>query len=94
MIRRLVPGIRLSIAHGQMDEAVLEKTMISFLEKEYDCLVSTMIVGSGLDIPNVNTLIVNRADQLGLSQLYQLRGRVGRSGRRAYAYLLTPPLSL
>ncbi len=94
MIRRLVPGIRLCVAHGRMDEKALEKVMLEFMEKKYDCLVSTLIIGSGVDIPNVNTLIVNRADQLGLAQLYQLRGRVGRSGRRAYAYLLTPPLHI
>ncbi len=91
MIRRIVPGIRLAVAHGKMEEKSLEKVMIEFTEKKYDCLVATMIIESGLDIPNVNTLIVHRADRLGLAQLYQLRGRVGRSDRRAYAYLLTPP---
>ncbi|HHS13905.1 MAG TPA: transcription-repair coupling factor [bacterium] len=94
MIRRLVPGARLAVAHGRMDEKELEHVMLEFGDKKYDCLVSTLIIGSGLDMPNVNTLIVHRADQLGLSQLYQLRGRVGRSDRRAYAYLLTPPFHL
>ncbi|MBN2104379.1 transcription-repair coupling factor [bacterium] len=92
MIERIVPGIRLAIAHGQMNERVLEKIMVDFVEHQYDCLVATMIVGSGLDMPHVNTLLVNRADRLGLSQLYQLRGRVGRSNKKAYAYLFTPPL--
>jgi len=91
MIRRIVPGIRLAVAHGRMNEKELERTMVEFTEGKFDCLVSTMIIGSGLDMPRVNTLIVHRADQLGLAQLYQLRGRVGRSDRRAYAYLLTLP---
>ncbi len=94
MIRRLVPGIRLAIAHGRMDEGDLERVMLEFTEGKYDCLVATMIIESGLDMPNVNTLIVHRADRLGLAQLYQLRGRVGRSEKRAYAYLLTPPFNL
>jgi len=91
MIQRLVPGIRLGVAHGQMPERELERVMVRFLKGELDCLVATMIIESGLDMPHVNTLIIHRADQLGLAQLYQLRGRVGRSDRRAYAYLLTPP---
>jgi transcription-repair coupling factor (superfamily II helicase) len=91
MIERLVPGIRLSVVHGQMNEHTLEKRMLDFVEHKYDCLVATLIVGSGLDMPHVNTLLVNRADRLGLSQLYQLRGRVGRSNQKAYAYLFTPP---
>ncbi len=94
MVRRIAPGVRLGVAHGQMDVRDLEKAMMDFLEGRFDVLVSTMIIESGLDIPNVNTLIVHRADQLGLAQLYQLRGRVGRSDRRAYAYLLTPPFHL
>ena len=93
MIERIVPDIRLAIAHGQMNERQLEKIMMEFVEHKYDCLVATMIVGSGLDMPHVNTLLVNRADRLGLSQLYQLRGRVGRSSQKAYAYLFTPPLN-
>ncbi len=94
MVRQLVPGIRLAVAHGRMESSNLEKVMMDFIEGEYDCLVSTMIIESGLDLPNVNTLIVNRADRLGLAQLYQLRGRVGRSDKHARAYLLTPPFHL
>jgi transcription-repair coupling factor (superfamily II helicase) len=94
MIRRLVPGIRLAVAHGRMEETDLERVMLEFDDGGYDCLVATMIIESGLDIPNVNTLIVHRADQLGLAQLYQLRGRVGRSDKLAYAYLLTPAFHL
>ncbi|HEX3032735.1 MAG TPA: TRCF domain-containing protein, partial [Bacillota bacterium] len=82
-----VPEARIGVAHGQMREDQLERVMVDFLEGEYDVLVCTTIIESGLDIPNVNTIIVNEADHLGLSQLYQLRGRVGRSNRRAYAYL-------
>ena len=86
----LVPQVRFVTAHGQMPERQLEKVMLAFLEGEYDCLLSTMIIESGLDIPSVNTLIVDRADRLGLAQLYQLRGRVGRSSKQAYAYLFIP----
>ncbi|MBI1798206.1 MAG: transcription-repair coupling factor [Candidatus Eisenbacteria bacterium] len=89
-LQKLVPQVRVAIAHGQMHERDLEKTMLDFLDRRWDVLVSTMIVESGLDIPSVNTLIVDRADTLGLAQLYQLRGRVGRSSYRAYAYLLVP----
>ncbi len=89
-LNRLVPEVRFGMGHGQMPERQLEKVMLDFFEHKYDVLVSTMIVESGLDIPNVNTLIVNRADRLGLAQLYQLRGRVGRSNKRAYAYLFVP----
>ncbi|NQT26650.1 transcription-repair coupling factor [candidate division KSB1 bacterium] len=94
MIRRLVPGIRLCVAHGQMNEHTLERKMTEFVQGKYDCLVATMIIESGLDMPHVNTLLVNRADRMGLAQLYQLRGRVGRSDVRAYAYLFTPPFAL
>lgn len=90
LIRKHVPEINVAVAHGQMDEKQLEKVMWDFATKKYHCLVSTMIIESGLDIPNVNTLIINRADRFGLSQLYQLRGRVGRSTQRAFAYLLIP----
>lgn len=86
----LLPQARIAIAHGQMSERELERVMLDFVDKKYDILVSTMIVESGLDIPNVNTIIVNRADTFGLAQLYQLRGRVGRSRQKAYAYLLVP----
>jgi transcription-repair coupling factor (superfamily II helicase) len=89
-VRRLVPEARIAIAHGQMDEARLERVVQEFWEREHDVLVCTTIVESGLDMPTVNTLVVDRADLLGLAQLYQLRGRVGRRGQRAYAYLLHP----
>ncbi|MEE4312007.1 MAG: transcription-repair coupling factor [candidate division KSB1 bacterium] len=92
LLRRLIPEVSFAVAHGQMDETELEKIMWDFSEGKYNCLLSTMIIESGLDIPNVNTLIINRADQFGLSQLYQLRGRVGRSNQRAYAYLIVPPI--
>ncbi len=92
IIRRHVPEISVAVAHGQMDEKQLEKVMWDFAMRKYHCLVSTMIIESGLDIPNVNTLIVNRADRFGLSQLYQLRGRVGRSTQQAFAYLLVPSI--
>lgn len=90
-LARLVPQVRLAVAHGQMPERRLEKVMLGFMEKKFDVLVSSMIVESGLDIPNVNTIIINRADRFGLAQLYQLRGRVGRSHVKAHAYLLVPP---
>ncbi|HEU5142178.1 MAG TPA: transcription-repair coupling factor [Solirubrobacterales bacterium] len=89
-LRGLVPQARVAEAHGQMDEAQLEKTMLGFLRGEADCLVTTTIIESGLDIPTANTLIVERADRLGLAQAYQIRGRVGRSRERAFAYLLYP----
>lgn len=87
-LRTLVPEARIAIAHGQMPESELEQIIIAFIEKEYDVLVCTAIIESGIDIPSVNTIIIDRADQLGLTQLYQLRGRVGRRHLRAYAYLL------
>jgi transcription-repair coupling factor (superfamily II helicase) len=89
-LRELVPEARIAVAHGQMGEDALEKVMVGFWEKEYDVLVCTTIVESGIDIPNANTLIVERADLLGLSQLHQIRGRVGRGRERAYAYFLYP----
>jgi transcription-repair coupling factor (superfamily II helicase) len=89
-LRGLVPKARFSEAHGQMDETQLEETMLGFLRGDADCLVTTTIIESGLDIPSANTLIVERADQLGLAQAYQIRGRVGRSRERAFAYLLYP----
>ncbi|MCL6595876.1 MAG: transcription-repair coupling factor [Firmicutes bacterium] len=85
-LRRLLPEVRIAVAHGRMREEDLERTMIDFLEGEYDLLLATSIIESGLDMPRVNTLIVENADHLGLAQLYQLRGRVGRSNRLAYAY--------
>ncbi|THV24260.1 transcription-repair coupling factor [Glycomyces paridis] len=90
-LRELVPEARVAVAHGKMGESELEKIMQGFWEGEYDVLVSTTIIESGIDIPNANTLIVERADLLGLSQLHQIRGRVGRSRERAYAYFLYPP---
>ncbi|HEV8538264.1 MAG TPA: transcription-repair coupling factor, partial [Bacteroidota bacterium] len=93
-VKQHVPEARVHIAHGQMSGHELEKTMLDFLEKKYDVLICTKIIESGLDIPSVNTIIVNRADTFGLAELYQLRGRVGRSNVQAYAYLLTPPISV
>ena len=90
-ISELVPDARVTVCHGQMSEQELEKTILDFLEGEYDVLVSTSIIETGVDIPNVNTLIVHDADKMGLSQLYQLRGRVGRSNRVAYAYFTYQP---
>jgi transcription-repair coupling factor (superfamily II helicase) len=89
-VRDLVPEARVAIAHGQMDEGTLEQLVMGFSEGEYDVLVCTTIIESGIDMPTVNTLVVDRADMLGLGQLHQLRGRVGRSGQRAYAYLFVP----
>jgi transcription-repair coupling factor (superfamily II helicase) len=90
LLQRLVPRARIAVAHGQMPEAALERTMTKYVAGEFDVLVSTAIVESGLDIPASNTIIINRADRLGLAQLYQLRGRVGRDRLQAYAYLLVP----
>ena len=91
LLQRLVPEARIVIGHGQMNEHELERAMLGFVERRYDVLLATTIVENGLDIPNANTMVINRADRYGLSQLYQLRGRVGRSDRPAYAYLLIPP---
>ncbi|HEY8300831.1 MAG TPA: transcription-repair coupling factor [Jatrophihabitans sp.] len=90
-LAEIVPEARIAVAHGQMGEGALEQIMLGFWEKEYDVLVATTIVESGLDIPNANTLIVDRADMFGLSQLHQLRGRVGRGRERGYAYFTYPP---
>ena len=90
-LRDLVPEARVAVAHGQMDEGSLEKVVLDFWEGQYDVLVCTTIIESGIDMPTVNTLVVDRADQMGLGQLHQLRGRVGRAGQRAYAYLFFPP---
>ena len=89
-IQELVPAARVSVGHGQMSEGELEKVMLAFMRHEFDVLVATTIIENGLDIPLANTILINRADRHGLSELYQLRGRVGRSNRRAYAYLLIP----
>jgi len=91
LIRELLPNVRVAWAHGQMKEEKLEGIMARFLNQEFDVLVSTAIIESGLDMPRVNTIIIDRADRFGLAQLYQLRGRVGRSNHRAFAYLMTPP---
>ncbi len=90
-IQELVPSARVAVAHGQMGENDLEKVMLAFMRHEFDVLVATTIIENGLDIPMANTILINRAERHGLSELYQLRGRVGRSNRRAYAYLLIPP---
>jgi len=90
-LQELLPSARIAVAHGQMKPALLDQTMTDFVEGTYDVLCSTAIVESGLDIPRANTILVDRADALGLAQLYQLRGRVGRSDQRAYCYLITPP---
>jgi transcription-repair coupling factor (superfamily II helicase) len=91
MIKRLLPKARVVVGHGQMRENELEKVMLKFVRGDADILVSTTIIENGLDIPRANTIVINRADRMGLSELYQLRGRVGRSNQRAYAYLLVPP---
>lgn len=90
-LRELMPKVRLAVAHGQMAEDELERVMTAFLAHEFDLLVTTAIIESGLDMPRVNTIVIDRADRFGLAQLYQLRGRVGRSSQRAFAYLMTPP---
>ena len=91
-IKEIVPEADIAVAHGQMNVKELEHVMHDFMQKKYHILISTMIIESGLDIPNVNTIFINRADKFGLAQLYQLRGRVGRSNRKAYCYLIIPPL--
>lgn len=93
-IYKLVPDARIGIAHGQMEGDKLEKVMVKFIDGEYEVLVSTNIIESGLDIPNANTIIINQAHMFGLSDLHQMRGRVGRSNKKAFCYLLTPPASL
>ena len=90
LVKRLVPQARIAVGHGQMNEKEMERVMLEFIDYKHDVLVATTIIENGIDIPRANTIIINRADSYGLSQLYQLRGRVGRSNRRAYAYLLIP----
>ncbi len=92
-IKRIVPGIRTGVGHGQMEGPKLEKVMLDFVNGNFDVLVATTIIESGLDIPNANTIIINHAQNFGLSELHQLRGRVGRSNKKAFCYLLAPPLS-
>lgn len=94
MIRRLCPDVDIASAHGQMESKMLEKTLIGFIDKQFDVLVCTNIIETGLDIPNANTIIINNAHQFGMSDLHQLRGRVGRSNRKAFCYLFSPPLSV
>ena len=91
MLTRMLPEARIAVAHGQMQERQLERCMVDFVQHKSDVLLATTIIENGLDIPNANTIIINHAERFGLAQLYQLRGRVGRSDRRAYAYLLVPP---
>jgi transcription-repair coupling factor (superfamily II helicase) len=93
-IRKLLPELRVAVGHGQMDGDKLEEVMLDFIEGEYDVLVSTTIIESGLDIPNANTIIINQAQHFGLSDLHQMRGRVGRSNRKSFCYLLTPPMTV
>ena len=93
-LQSILPGVRVRFAHGQMHAHELEEVMMAFVEKGFDVLVSTKIIESGLDIPTVNTIIINRADKFGMAELYQLRGRVGRSNVQAHAYLLAPPVSV
>ena len=93
MIQRLVPDAKVGIAHGQLEGHKLETLMLSFMEAEFDVLVSTTLIESGLDVPNANTIVINQAHRFGLSDLHQMRGRVGRSNRKAFCYLLAPPLS-
>lgn len=94
LLHKLCPQVRVAVGHGQLDNEELERTMVAFIEGEYDVLLSTTIIESGLDIANANTIIINQAQNFGLSDLHQLRGRVGRSNRKAFCYLLTPPHSV
>jgi transcription-repair coupling factor (superfamily II helicase) len=93
LIRREIPDVRIAIGHGQMEAEKLEKVILDFINYEYDVLISTTIIENGIDVPNANTIIINNAHLFGLSELHQLRGRVGRSNRKAFCYLLSPPLS-
>jgi transcription-repair coupling factor (superfamily II helicase) len=93
MIKKFCPGVKVGIGHGQMEGHKLEEVMLDFIEGDYDVLVATTIIENGLDIPNANTIIINDAQNFGLSEMHQLRGRVGRSNKKAFCYLLAPPLS-
>jgi len=93
LIRREVPDARICVGHGQMEPEKLEKIILDFENYEYDVLIATSIVENGIDVSNANTILINNAQQFGLSDLHQLRGRVGRSNRKAFCYLLSPPLS-
>ena len=92
IIRRICPGIKTCVAHGRMEAQEIEKKILNFMDGDYDVLISTTIVENGIDIPNANTIIINHAQNFGLSDLHQLRGRVGRSNRKAFCYLIVPPL--
>ena len=94
MLQRLCPGIRVGIGHGQMDGKALEKIMMDFINHEYDVLLATTIIESGIDISNANTIIINNAQNFGISDLHQLRGRVGRSNKKAFCYLVAPRMSM
>ena len=94
MIQRLCPGVRIGIGHGQMDGKKLEEIMVGFMDNQYDVLIATTIIESGIDVPNANTIIINQAQNFGLSDLHQMRGRVGRSNKKAFCYLIAPPLHL
>ena len=93
MIQRLVPDAKIGIGHGQLDGKKLEQLMLAFMNNEFDVLVSTTIIESGLDVPNANTIFINNANNFGLSDLHQMRGRVGRSNKKAFCYFITPPYS-
>ena len=93
IIRRIVPGVKTCVAHGQMEPKVLENKIIEYMSGDYDVLIATTIIENGIDIPNTNTIIINQAQNYGLSDLHQLRGRVGRSNRKAYCYLIVPPMT-
>jgi len=94
MLRKLCPDVQFATAHGQMDPKELEKTLLEFIDRRYDVLICTNIIETGLDISNANTIIINNAHQFGLSDLHQLRGRVGRSNKKAFCYLIAPPISV
>jgi len=93
LIQRLVPDARIAIGHGQMEGAKLEKTLLSFMQGDFDILIATTIIENGLDVPNANTIFINNANNFGLSDLHQMRGRVGRSNKKAFCYFITPPHS-
>ena len=90
-IQRLVPDARVGVGHGQMDGKKLEKTLINFMNGEFDVLIATTIIENGIDVPNANTIFINNANNFGLSDLHQMRGRVGRSNKKAFCYFITPP---
>ena len=93
LVQRLVPDARIAIGHGKLEGNKLEKTLLGFMEGEYDILIATTIIENGLDVPNANTIFINNANNFGLSDLHQMRGRVGRSNKKAFCYFITPPHS-